>query len=216
MPELIEIETYRLEELPEAARVNARSWYRETGLDYEWHDFTFDDFERVCDILGVSLKTDIVRLRGGATRRQPCIYFSGFWNQGDGACFEGFYSYAKGAHRRIRSHAPLDTELHAIADSLRTVQRRNFYQLSAGVTHHGRYYHEHSMTISVERDGTFLDVAADDEEAIAEALRDLACWLYRRLSAEYEYLSSDEAVDESINANGYRFTASGERFLRIA
>jgi hypothetical protein len=65
MPELIEIETYRLEELPEAAKVNARSWYRETGLDYEWHDFTFDDFERACDILGVSIKTDIVRLRGG-------------------------------------------------------------------------------------------------------------------------------------------------------
>jgi len=215
MPVLMEIETYRLEELSESAKTNARNWYRDTSLDHGWHDFTFDDFERICEILGVSLKTDIVRLRGGAKRSQPRIYFSGFWNQGDGACFEGFYSYAKGAHRRIRDHAPLDTELHSIADALRTVQSRNFYQLSAGVSHHGRYCHEHSMTISVERDGPFQDVA-DTEEAIAEVLRNLACWLYRRLSAEYEYLSSDEAVDESIIANGFRFSASGERFLRIA
>lgn len=216
MPELIEVETYRLEELTERAQANARSWYLESGLDHGWHASTFDEFERVCDILGVSLKTDIVRLRGGATRSRPRIYFSGFWNQGDGACFEGFYAYATGAHRRIRDHAPLDSELHSIADALRTVQRRNFYQLRADVSHHGRYYHEHSMTISVERDGPFPDVTADAEEAIAEAIRGLACWLYRRLSAEYDYLSSDEAVDESINANGYRFSAAGERFLRIA
>lgn len=216
MPELMEIETYRLEELSERAKTNARSWYRETGLDYDWHDFTYDDFERVCDILGVSLKTNIVRLHGGGTRSEPRIYFTGFWSQGDGACYEGFYSYAKSAHRRIRDHAPLDTELHRIADALRAVQSRNFYQLSADVSHRGRYYHEHSMAISVERDGISQDMTADAEGAIAEALRDLACWLYRGLRAEYEYLSSDEAVDQSISANGYRFTASGERFVHIA
>lgn len=216
MPELMEIETYRFEELSERAKTNARNWYRETGLDYEWHDFTFDDFERVCNILGVSLKTNIVRLQDGETDSEPRIYFTGFWSQGDGACYEGFYSYAKGAHRRIRDHAPLDTELHRIADSVRAVQSRNFYQLSADVSHRGRYYHEHSMAISVERDGASQDMTAGAEEAIAVALRDLAGWLYRGLHAEYEHLTSDEAVDESINANGYRFTASGERHVRIA
>ena len=47
---------------------------------------------------------------------------------------------------------------------------------------------------------------------VIEALRDLARWLYRQLEREYEYLSSDEAVDETITANQYTFTETGRRF----
>jgi hypothetical protein len=43
-------------------------------------------------------------------------------------------------------------------------------------------------------------------------LRDLARWLYGCLEREYDYLQSDEMVDEAIVANGYSFTAAGERF----
>ena len=69
------------------------------------------------------------------------------------------------------------------------------------------------MVISVERDSpTRQDMTADVEDVITEALRDLARWLYRQLEREYEYLTSDEAVDESIVANDYTFTGSGRRF----
>lgn len=54
--------------------------------------------------------------------------------------------------------------------------------------------------------------ASDAEEIVTEALRDLVRWLYRQLECEYEYLSSDECVDETIIANEYTFTASGRRF----
>ena len=57
-----------------------------------------------------------------------------------------------------------------------------------------------------------LDVTADAEEVVIEALRDLARWLYRQLEREYDYLSSDEVVDEAIIANGYTFTEAGQRF----
>src|SRR3546814_19433181 len=77
---------------------------------------------------------------------------SDLWNQGDGACFEGIYSYARGASAAIRRYAPKDVELQRIADALGAIQRRNFYQLSARITHRGRYYHEYSMDIAVERD----------------------------------------------------------------
>src|SRR3546814_11177845 len=88
----------------------ARAWYREAGIDHDWFEFVFYDFERICAILGVELRTVPVRLYGGGTRQQPCIYFSGFWNQGDGACFEGRYHHARGAARRIRDHAPADAD----------------------------------------------------------------------------------------------------------
>ncbi len=49
-------------------------------------------------------------------------------------------------------------------------------------------------------------------EIVTEALRDLADWLYRQLEREYEYLTSDESVEETIIANEYTFTEAGRRF----
>jgi len=44
MPRIIETTVYELDELSEAAKEKARSWYREHGLLDEWHDFVFEDF----------------------------------------------------------------------------------------------------------------------------------------------------------------------------
>ena len=102
---------------------------------------------------------------------------------------------------------------HRIADALQAIQRRNFYQLHAGVVHRDRYYHEYCMAIAVERDSpTWQELTADAEDAVIEALRDLARWLYRHLEGEYEYLTSDAAVDEAIAVNEYAFTENGRRF----
>jgi hypothetical protein len=213
MPEIIETTVYRLDELSDAAKDKARAWYREGGFDYDWYEAIYEDFQRIAEILGIRFKTRIVRLVGGATRQEPRIAFTGFWSQGDGASFECYYSYRKNASAEIRSYAPRDIKLHEIADALLAIQRRNFYQLRAEASHRGHYYHEYCMSISVERDSpTYQDMTADAEEIVIEALRDLARWLYRRLECEYEYLSSDEAVDEKIIVNEYTFTEAGRRF----
>ena len=47
---------------------------------------------------------------------------------------------------------------------------------------------------------------------VTDALRDLANWLYRQLEQEYDYLTSDEAVDETLIVGGYTFTEEGRRF----
>ncbi|WP_072386851.1 antitoxin of toxin-antitoxin stability system [Hyphomicrobium sp. CS1BSMeth3] len=213
MPEIIETAVYHLDELSDAAEEKARAWYRAGAFDHDWFECVYEDFESVCKILGVRLDTRAVRLYGGGTRGKPCIWFSGFWNQGDGACFEGRYSHAKAASRKIRAHAPNDEKLHRIADALQATQRRNFYQLHAVVTHRGRAHHELSMAISVERDSPVSqEMTADAEDAVIEALRDLACWLYHQLEREYECLTSAAVVDEAIVANEYTFTEDGHRF----
>ena len=213
MPRIVKIFVYELPELSRAARERARVWYRDTCLDWDWYDAVFEDFETVCGLLGVTLQTRTVRLLGGGTRQAPNIWFSGFARQGDGASLDGAYEYAPDAPRAIRSYAPKDETLHGIADDLQHVQRRNFFQLGAGIRQSGRYYHEHSMTIEVERDSpTGQDLTGDAEEIIVEAIRNLARWLYRQLEREHDYLTSDAAVDEAIVANGWTFTESGERF----
>jgi hypothetical protein len=211
MSAIIQTTVYQLSELSERAKDAARAWYREGAFDHDWHDAVYDDFEQICAILGIALVTRSVRLMGGGSRQKPCIWFSGFWSQGDGACFEGRYIYARGASVSIRAYAPKDTELHRIAGALQAAQKRSFYQLTASIRHRGRYVHEQSMDISVER-STGQEIAGDTEEAIADAVRDLARWLYRQLEREYDDLTSDASVDEAIEINAYTFTEQGRRF----
>lgn len=213
MPTIIETEVFALGELSDRAKEEARAWYRRDVDHVDWHDTVFDDFEAICRILGVSIRTHSVPLLGGGFGKRSCIYFTGFWSQGDGACFVGSYGYAKGLTRAIRSYAPRDVELHRIADRLAEVQQRNFFQLRAEVTHRGRYHHEFSMEIRVERDSpTHQVMTTDAEDIVVDAMRDIARWLYRRLEREWDFLNSDELVDEAIAANAFTFTEDGRRF----
>jgi hypothetical protein len=211
MPMNVETEVFTFLELSDEAKESAREWYRQGHLDDEWWDTVYSDFEAICEILGIALKTMPVTLAGGGMRRKPCIYFRGFGSQGDGASFEvECYSHAKGSSARIMAYAPNDDELHAIVQRLGGIQHRNFYRLYARADQRGRYCHENTMHIDVRRDDAAM--TADAEEVVCKALRDLARWLYDRLEREYDYLQSDEVVDESLLVNAYTFTATGERF----
>ncbi len=202
---------YTFDGLSDEAREKAREWYRSFDVVDDWYECVYDDFEAVCAILGIELDTRTVPLYGGGTRQKPCIWFRGFCSQGDGACFQGLYRYQKAASRKIREYAPQDSELHAIADALQSIQRRNFYQLAATISHRGFYYHEYCMRISVECDSSgYREMTADAEEAVAEALRDLARWIYRRLEQEYDYQMSNAVVDEMLTINEYTFTDTGQ------
>ena len=213
MPEVICTTVYQFPELSDVAKDKARGWYRELGPHDDWWDAVHEDFERICEILGIRLKTTPVRLMGGGTRQKPCIWFSGFWSQGDGACLDGYLSHAKGAAARIRDYAPQDATLQSIADRLQAIQRRNFYQLAAEISHRGRYCHEYTMSVDVTRDSpTWQPPTEDAEEAVIEAIRELARWLYCQLLAEYDHLTSDEAIEEGIIVNEYNFTEGGRRF----
>ena len=77
MPRIIETTVYTIDELSDAAKENARIWYRQLGLHDGWYDFVYEDFETICRILGVTLATTPVRLYGGGTRDKPHIFFRG-------------------------------------------------------------------------------------------------------------------------------------------
>lgn len=211
MSALIQTEVFTLDELPDgAAKDRARAWFREGMESDELTDY--DDWETIAGILGVEFRTQPVKLYGGGVRYGPVIHWSGFSSQGDGASWEGSYKYARQAAKRIRQHAPQDARLHAIADALQAVQKANGYRLEARVTTSGHYSHSGTMDVETFKGGADLRDAGDTAAKVRDALRGFADWIYRQLESQWEYLTSDESVDESIMCNGYTFTADGRRF----
>ena len=200
----------KFDELSDEAKQTAinsnRSW---SIQDSDWWDSSFESFADAADLFGLDIRQTRKSLMDGTFRHDPTIYFSGFSSQGDGACFEGDYSYKKGALESTKQAFPGDSELLRIVQGLQALQQRNFYQLTASAKHRGRYNHSGCMDITVDRaDGkAFSD---DDEERLEQLLRDFADWIYSQLEKEYDYLTSDEAIAESLRANEIEFTEDGQ------
>lgn len=89
------------------------------------------------------------------------------------------------------------------------IQRRNFYQLIARISHTGPYYHEFTMIVTVTRKSqTGFEMTEDAAQILSDVMRDLARWLYRSLETAWDYKSSDDAI----RINEYTFTTNGIRF----
>lgn len=177
--------------------------HRYINVSHDWWDHCYEEFDRVCDLLGIDLD-----------RNEPC--FSGFWSQGDGASWTGVWGSYDRQHeaiehapQKIRSSYPGDDRLHRIADTI-CMLNRMYFRMQVTVTRHGRYLHEGTMQADVspydlseyEAEERFdQDVWHHLNDTVQDLARDLAGWLYERLEEEYGYLVSDEAVCAAIEAN---------------
>lgn len=204
MPALKQYLTYTFDELSDTAKEKAREWYRDGQLDYDWWEFVYEQADTAASIIGIDID------RKG--KNTPAIFFSGFWSQGDGACFEGSYRYKKGWRSALlHEFGPGDTlnELLSIGQALQATQARHFYKLEATCRHRGHYQHSGCMSVEVTHtDSMYWDVG-DAEDDIRDALRSFADWIYDRLEQEHDWLTADEQIDESIRANGYTFNEDG-------
>lgn len=191
------IKMYTFDELSDDAKQRALDDNRDynTHHDY-WHECITDDAKTIAALMGIDIDD---------------IWFSGFASQGDGACFEGRYSYRKGSVKAVKDYAPVDETLHRIAAGLQDIQRHHFYGLTATVKHVGHYYHEHCTSIDVDCEHclTFGDT---EDDALGELLRDFMQWIYSQLETEYRYQTSDDAIADSLLANEVEFTSDGKRY----
>lgn len=202
-----ETKVYTFDELSDEAKEKARGDWRNCGLDYEWWDCLFDDAVQVAECLGIEIARRAgVNSVGRPTPSEPKIFFSGFCSQGDGASFEGGYRYRKGWRKALKAYAPTDTELAEIGQALQEAQRPVKWTGSASVGVQGIYSHSGCMNISVNMETEWRD---ETESIIEQCLRDFADWIYARLRTEYEWMNSDEQVDEVLVANEYEFEADG-------
>ena len=163
----------------------------------EWWDCVYEDFRQDMKTLGIEVWR---------------MYFSGLCSQGDGACFEGSLE------------DPLKYLDHHHKDQYPMI--RKLLEHDGGVyvqcEHRGHYYHENctvfwadadTLTGMVYQPTEFHETIVEQwqeqletevdafERDLIEQWRSYMQDLYRKLEAEYDYLTSDEAVWETIVTN---------------
>lgn len=192
-----ETKIFKYSELSDTAKEKAREWW--IGHVYtspsDW-EHVYDDAKHIAKLFGLEISD---------------ISYSGFWSQGDGACFEGSYRYVKDSVKNVKAYAPQDTELHEIVSALAKAQKKHFYKLKASCKHRGHYNHSGCMQVDVyHTDDEYRDIG-DTEKDVRDLLRSFADWIYEQLEKDYEYQTSDENAEECILANEYEFLEDGSR-----
>lgn len=199
------------EELSDKAKQKARDDF--TARDYPYHDWwdsVFEDANEIATRLGLAIRTSR-QAKNGKQITDLNISFSGFWSQGDGACFRGQYKYNPAAVADIQHYAPNDKELLRIATELTVMQITQRLQgleyFSAGITTSSNYSHSNTMSFDIYEYG-IDEIGQPDEKQFAQLMRDFADWIYGQLEHERDYLYSDEVVDNYLQEEKFdRFGA---------
>ena len=224
--EALDPKPHELDELSDSARQRARDKFREHHLDYDWWDHVYSEAKTVAELFGMKVGEHAEahgNRHGTRMVYVPHIHFSGFYTQGDGACWNGQIHTGElaGAIERVKGYAPNDNELTTLAElaeklhaeiaSQAAINRlcaddvnRDWPDVEIGMqlTVNGN---ERNWSTSI--DGS--DVSNDIEKIADKLVSEFADWIYKQLENEYSYQMDDEQIDAAIEFAGLTFDEDG-------
>lgn len=220
MQAVIEEQSYTYEQLTDEAKEKVKAWWCEHGLWDDWYEDTYERFKEEGYALGFVIDK---------------MNFTGFYSQGDGACWEGQIDVATW----LKTH----TEDSIARDAWCALIAEEFCNKHFSIHFRGHYSHSNTMTCvgwdwvdeNGEEDYLYLTQPSifqgmhykdlhnlirstnfpytnpnDIEQAGFESAKDYADELYKQLREEYEYIMSDENLIEMCDINDWKFNNEGE------
>jgi hypothetical protein len=204
----VNLHLYSFDELDKTAKEKALTTYRHLNVDFDWWDNKYEDFITLCSYLGIAVDKE-------------SIYFRGFYSQGDGSKFSAMVDIPKLVQavkvQAWRTYAPLQEFTFPILQ----VDRRAMALVAncilpkePQISGRSRFYGIHTdLGITVVNERSSHDHVFDELDKLQDWLALVAvklyAYLYSALEKQYEYLTSENGLAESIIANDYLFTADG-------
>ena len=205
---VIQLKLYTFKELGKQAKEKALTKFRYLNVDFNWWNDEYEDFIELCSYLGVIVIKDSIK-------------FSGFYAQGDGSAFSADVDIIKLRNairtEAWRSYAPSQDfkfrELNADRRVLRLIERGLLPGEPQIIARYRTYGIVTDLGISVVNENRSHDLVFDELDKVEEWLRTIAetlnRYLFKTLEYQYEFLTSDTTVKESLLMNEYLFTADG-------
>lgn len=185
---------YTILELSPDIREKVLEKHRDINIDYDWHEFLIDDFKEELTSMGFN---------------NPKISFSGFWSQGDGLSFECDSLDLGKLFNHIDVPKPhhIQTYQAIFTGSIDRINSRYSHErtcrLSLG---YQDYYGHHIRPQRLKRLNSIID---DLYSRLDDLYVDMCSKFYRALEKEYNYLTSEDLIIETLNANEFLFDDTG-------
>jgi hypothetical protein len=188
MPRTIEIQAYKFDELSETAKQKVLEKFYDLNVDYDWWDFIYEDAKTV----GIKITSF------GLDRHKDC----------DGE----FYDNAEEVAEKILKEHGESCETHKTAQSfmddcenLRDTAKKEWEKyLAEHPNEDEREWEDYEEYFGDKYESDFDDLCEEFEKDIFSDYADI-------LQDSYDYLTSEEAIVESIEANKYEFDENGKQ-----
>ena len=213
------ITTYKFSDLPtQELKDAAIEHHRYDNTSFEdWHDPTLDDWKEKLEALGYS---------------DPEIQYSGFWSQGDGASFTSKQVPLPSTDPKV---IEAWDQLIGAAELLGQPVTEDINDMAYGSVirtgHH--YFHENTVSVDWEWNDppytdrweyfadptpegiqpfitTLKDAVESYFDGLEEIVKDLCKEIYSDLEKEYDYQTSDEAVEQAIEDMEFEVDEEGD------
>lgn len=169
--------------------------YRDINVDHDWWECLYEDYALMLEEKGISA-TDFA--------------FSGFYSQGDGASFIGKINLATFLKvHELEAKYPATTFFATRGEVSANLYRRSHHyshENTVNINFNDDIYNDQDeddirYTVYEEMSDQYLSDEEDLDDDVLNICRSYMRDLYRQLRDEYEYLTSDEVVWETIVAN---------------
>lgn len=182
------INLYTFDELDSQVKEKVVGRHRYIDVDGAWYEFIEEQWIEKLNKLGY---------------KEAVIHFSGFYSQGDGACFDAKPDLRMLRLKKGMKFRPID----------HLIRNEYLYGKIDGYSNH--YCHERTRRFEII--DQLADISKQQSMLITE-LEDLIekdrlaiCrQIYHELEAEYDYLTSDDHVIETLKGGDYLFEINGD------
>lgn len=190
----ITIKGYTFNELNEEAKAKALETHNHILVDdNDWHDPLLEGFKEDMEAIGFA------DVKPG---------YSGFWSQGDGACF-----------------TCQSVDLVKVFEHMKSINYNDIPKAWAGAANkgsltgsiiklHPQYSHSNTIRACVDYSGSPRQLPGSELDQIEVVLtayvRDLSDKLYADLEIQYDAETSEEAVGTELEEREYLFTEEGQ------
>jgi hypothetical protein len=192
--------------------------HRDINVENNWWEFVYESWEEKLLSMGFDITdTELVDERkydketgrfkstgNKVSRKIHNIQFSGFWSQGDGASFTGTVDFI------VWLEYKNDPKYARILKLMKSGVIYNVANIKRDRWHN--YVHENTTSLYTEwyfDKPNIQSLLEEIETQCFEHHRELNEELYRDLENEYENLTSDEQVIDTLEINEYEFDNEG-------
>lgn len=214
------VPVYKVEDLVGKAREAALEWLAEVNTDQGcldgWRDMVVEDL-RAC---GIDVAVREGKTAAGRLYKEPKVYYSFGYCQGDGMDFEGRMDLervlmAHDPNNRDgfigRTHKDLPTLAKGTLESLADLLAKD-PDATLDIAHRGHYHHYNSMELTLTADALPQDYATGPlEKDLAAWVSSLSRYFEEAGYSELEDLRGEESCLALAEANDYTFDADGDR-----
>ena len=168
--------------------------HHDINTEFDWYDFTLDDWKQKLEAAGFL---------------NPEIQFTGFWSQGDGASF---------TCNNIDLVKFMESEQTFTQRQINIIRALQEYNIISFKINRRAFQYSHKYTCYVDftdygirANWNHIQKIIDNVHSSIISRRLYLCDdIYESLEKEYDYLSSEEAIMETLECNDYEFYENGD------